>query len=55
MNKKCPECGNEFSCDNNITCWCADFPKLTKDEIDDKDCLCRNCLLIRYRQRFLDV
>ena len=55
MNKKCHECGNEFSCDNNITCWCADFPKLTKYEIDDKDCLCRNCLLIRYRKRILDV
>ncbi len=35
MNKKCAECGDEFSCDNDISCWCAEFPKLSSDEIDD--------------------
>ena len=37
MNKKCAECGDSFSCDNNVSCWCADFPKLSKNEIDDKN------------------
>ncbi len=55
MNKKCAECGNGFSCDNDITCWCADFPKLSKNEIDDRDCLCRTCLLVKYRKKILDV
>ena len=55
MNKKCAESGNEFSCQNDISCWCADFPKLSMDEIDEKDCLCKTCLLIRYRKKILDV
>ena len=28
---------------------------LSKNEIDDKDCLCKSCLLIRYRKKILDV
>ena len=55
MNKKCAECGDSFSCDNDIACWCMDFPKLSKNEIDDRDCLCRSCLLIKYRKKILDV
>ena len=55
MNKKCAECGDSFSCDDNISCWCADFPKLSKNEIDDKDCLCRSCLLTAYRKKILNV
>ena len=55
MQKKCAECGDVFSCDNDITCWCADFPKLSKNEIDDRDCLCKTCVLIKYRKRILDV
>ena len=55
MNKKCAECDNGFLCDNNVSCWCADFPKLSKNEIDDKDCLCRSCLLTRYRKKILFV
>ena len=39
MNKKCAECGDNFSCENDISCWCGNFPKLSKNEIDDKDCL----------------
>ena len=41
MDKNCSECGNKFSCDNNITCWCSSFPKLTEQQIDEKDCICR--------------
>jgi len=55
MNKKCAECGDDFSCANDISCWCADFPKLSKYVIDDKDCICRSCLLIRYRKKILDI
>ena len=33
MNKKCAECGDDFSCHNDISCWCAEFPKLSSDEI----------------------
>ena len=55
MQKKCAECGDVFSCDNDITCWCADFPKLSKNEIDDRDCFCKTCLLIKYRKKILDV
>ena len=55
MNKKCAECGDDFSCENDISCWCGDFPKLSEGEIDDKDCLCKRCLLTRYRKRILDV
>tara|TARA_Y100000590_G_scaffold74718_1_gene82501 strand:+ start:2037 stop:2204 length:168 start_codon:yes stop_codon:yes gene_type:complete len=55
MIKKCSQCQNEFSCENGFSCWCGDFPKLSKDEIDDKDCLCKNCLLLKYRKRILDV
>ena len=38
MNKKCAECGEDFSCQNDILCWCADFPKLSKNEI--LECAC---------------
>ena len=55
MDKKCAECGDSFSCSNDILCWCADFPKLSKNEVDERDCLCRSCLLIRYRKKILDV
>jgi len=55
MNKKCAECGDSFSCENDFSCWCADFPKLVKDVIDDRDCLCRSCLLMIYRKKILDV
>ena len=53
MRKNCSECGPEFSCDNSFSCWCSNFPKLTKEQIDDNDCICRECLLIRYRKKFL--
>ena len=56
MNKKCAECGDSFSCDNNVSCWCADFPKLSKKQIESQeDCICRICLLVRYRKKILDI
>ena len=55
MEKNCSNCGSKFSCDNNISCWCISFPKLTEQQIDEKDCICRQCLLIRYRKKILDV
>ncbi len=55
MEKKCAECGNDFSCGNDLTCWCTDFPKLTKNEVDDRDCLCKSCLLVKYRKMILGV
>jgi len=55
MDKKCAECRDDFSCSNDISCWCANFPKLSKNEVDERDCLCRSCLLSRYRKKILDV
>ena len=55
MNKKCAECGNDFSCENDITCWCGDFPKLSEKEIDGEDCLCKKCLLTKYKKRILGI
>ena len=55
MRKKCANCGDSFSCENDISCWCGDFPKLSQNEIDDKDCLCKTCLLIMYRKKILGV
>jgi hypothetical protein len=36
-----------------FTCWCASLPKLSKDEISDGDCMCKSCLLKKYRKKFL--
>ncbi len=55
MNKKCAECGNDFSCENDITCWCGNFPKLSEKEIDGEDCLCKKCLLTKYKKRILGI
>jgi len=29
------------------------LPKLSKDEIDDGDCVCKKCLLKKYRKKLL--
>ena len=55
MIKKCAECGDNFSCENDITCWCGGFPKLSKNITDEKDCLCKTCLLMRYRKKIFDI
>jgi hypothetical protein len=28
-------------------------PKLSKNEIDDRDCMCKDCLLQKYQKRLL--
>ncbi len=53
MEKNCSECGSKFSCDSNLTCWCASFPKISQEQIDEKDCLCRECLLVKYRKKII--
>ena len=53
MEKNCSDCGSKFSCDNNLTCWCASFPKISQEQIDEKDCLCRECLLVKYRKKII--
>jgi len=52
--KKCSECGSLFTCEEDIsTCWCASLPKLSKEQISDGDCICKNCLLKKYRKKIL--
>ncbi|RZD33593.1 MAG: DUF1289 domain-containing protein, partial [Thaumarchaeota archaeon] len=51
MEKKCSECGSSFICEEDaVTCWCASLPKLSKEQINDGDCMCKNCLLKKYRE-----
>lgn len=40
--KICPVCGKKFPCYLSDECWCAKFPKISKDPV--KDCLCADCL-----------
>jgi len=54
LEKKCSECENPFVCEEDAdTCWCARLPKLSKDQINDSDCMCKNCLLKKYRKKIL--
>ena len=54
LEKKCTECESLFICEEDaVTCWCASLPKLSKDEIDDGDCVCKKCLLKKYRKKLL--
>ena len=54
MEKKCSECGSLFTCEEDTgTCWCASLPKLSKDQINDGDCMCKNCLLKKYKKKLL--
>ena len=55
LEKKCSKCGNLFACENDVTCWCTTFPKLTKKELDDKDCMCKECLLEKYRKKLMKI
>jgi predicted secreted protein len=48
MIKKCPSCGNFFTCDGESDCWCENF-QIHKKEffiISEKytDCICQECL-----------
>ena len=55
LEKKCSECGISFTCENDTTCWCTDFPKLRKEQINDGDCMCKRCLLKKYRKKLLKI
>ncbi len=47
VRKKCPGCGEMFSCDyeRGADCWCAtDFPSSAALVIKDEGCHCHNCL-----------
>ena len=55
LEKKCSKCGNLFACENDVTCWCTTFPKLTKKELDDNDCMCKECLLEKYRKKLMKI
>jgi len=54
LEKKCSECGSSFICEEDaVACWCASLPKLSKDEIDDGDCVCKKSLLKKYKKKIL--
>ena len=55
LEKKCSKCGSLFACESDVTCWCSTFPKLTKDEIDNTDCICKQCLLKKYRKKLMKI
>ena len=57
MEKKCSECGSSFTCEeDDVSCWCASLPKLSKDQIsDDDDCMCKKCLLKKYKKKILKI
>lgn len=51
LNKKCSVCNSSFECNASSDCWCMELDKLQKDEIDDCECLCKNCLLNKINRR----
>lgn len=51
MEKKCSICNVIFECDNSNSCWCMKFPKLTIEDIDDSECVCKKCLLKKYEKK----
>tara|TARA_B100001179_G_scaffold33263_1_gene20633 strand:+ start:6 stop:257 length:252 start_codon:yes stop_codon:yes gene_type:complete len=56
LEKKCSVCGNSFVCEEDAnTCWCASLPKLSMDQINDDDCMCKKCLLKKYRKKLLKI
>lgn len=51
MKKTCSKCNSTFDCEVSPSCWCNSFPKMTQSEINNDDCLCKNCLLEKYREK----
>lgn len=52
MKQTCSNCSRSFVCDSSTSCWCNEYPKITADRIkDEKDCLCKDCLLEQYRKK----
>ena len=54
LKKLCPNCNVVFDCTNTLSCWCVTIPKLSKNQIDDQKCLCKDCLLKKYQKRIID-
>ena len=56
LEKKCSECGSSFICEEDaVACWCASLPKLSKEQINDNDCMCKKCLLKKYRKKLVNA
>ena len=52
MEKKCSSCNASFNCENVVSCWCITFEPLPQQKIiEDKDCLCKACLLKNYKKK----
>lgn len=51
LKKKCSLCQVDFECNDSMSCWCYEMPKLTKDKITMDGCLCKNCLMKKYQER----
>lgn len=49
IEKKCPRCGQVFSCVTNDHCWCDEEIELSRKTLKHLrlnyiDCLCKDCL-----------
>jgi len=53
LKKNCIICNVPFECDALLNCWCTEVSKLSKNDIDDRDCMCKNCLLKKYQERLI--
>lgn len=53
MKKNCIKCGSSFECQENESCWCSKELKLSGKEITYDDCVCKNCLLLQYRNKII--
>jgi hypothetical protein len=47
------KCGSSFECQENESCWCSNESKLSDKEITYDDCVCKNCLLLQYKQKII--
>jgi hypothetical protein len=50
MKKKCSMCKVDFECFDSLYCWCYKMPKLSKDKINANGCVCKNCLMKKYKE-----
>ena len=53
MQKNCSNCGKDFDCGatretasgtEELSCWCAELPRVGLVAGADEDCLCPDCL-----------
>lgn len=48
--KKCPKCGETFTCDPEGDCWCKSYPVLEiPEELRGDQCLCK-CVLDKLKE-----